>query len=350
MRYAKCTAKPAVLRPPYAVNRGRVLLTTIVDTVRLQRETERIRPEDIRRCARAPGPNGRVLNLHALGHPKQCQSIPAAVPAGVTSASPAGRNHADVAADGTGGDGLPRRGIGGFVSSVGRRGLGRGQRSGVAVPSAATIPARTSGGSLAHAATSRARSASDGAWPTPASGHDVGWTGPPAGPPVRPRPAPRFAPGAARAAPGAARCSESAYSPGDSASARGFDSPRLHFRFFVNMSEAGQATHGSLCVAPHRRALSNRALALIEAFNSGAARPDIAATIAHLASAVRIDHPEVSRLARLNSPLNHFWTPLGRAGHTLGRPRWGLAGAAHDCDAPPFCPVARLAKEIREKH
>lgn len=114
------------------------------------------------------------------------------------------------------------------VSSV-LSGVGRGQRAGVAVCSAATIPARTSGGRLAHDATRRARSASGGAWSPPAFGRDVGGTGPPVGPPVRPRPAPRLAPGAARAAPGAARSSESAYSPGDSASARGFDSPRLHF-------------------------------------------------------------------------------------------------------------------------
>ena len=115
------------------------------------------------------------------------------------------------------------------VSSV-LSGVRLGQRAGVAVSSAATIPARTSGGRLAHAATRRARSASGGAWPPPAFGRDVGGTGPPVGPPVRPRPAPRFAPGAASAAPGAARASESAYSPGDSESARGFDSPRLHFR------------------------------------------------------------------------------------------------------------------------
>lgn len=116
------------------------------------------------------------------------------------------------------------------VSSV-LSGVGRGQRAGVAVRIAATIPARTSGGRLAHpphAATRRARSASGGAWPPLAFGRDVGGTGPPVGPPVRPRPAPRFGPGAACAAPGAARPSESAYSPGDSASARGFDSPRLH--------------------------------------------------------------------------------------------------------------------------
>lgn len=111
------------------------------------------------------------------------------------------------------------------VSSV-LSGVGRGQRAGVAAPSAVTIPARTSGGRLAHDATSRARSASGGAWPPPAFGRDVGGTGPPVGPPVRPRPAPRFGPGAASAAPGAARSSESAYSPGDSASARGFDSAR----------------------------------------------------------------------------------------------------------------------------
>lgn len=148
------------------------------------------------------------MGCAALGHPKQCLSIPAAVPAGVTSASPAGRNHANAAADGTGGDGPPRRGIPGFVGSVGRRG---GQRAGVTERIAATIPARTSGARLAHAATRRARSASGGALP------------------VGPRPAPRFGSGAARAAPGAARPSESAYSPGDSASARGFESPRLHF-------------------------------------------------------------------------------------------------------------------------
>ncbi len=113
------------------------------------------------------------------------------------------------------------------VSSV-LSGVGRGQRAAVAVRSAAMIPVRTSGGRLAHDATSRARSASGGALPPSAVGRDVGGTDPPVGPPVRPRPAPRLAPGAARAAPGAARCSESAYSPGDSASARGFDSPRLH--------------------------------------------------------------------------------------------------------------------------
>jgi hypothetical protein len=114
------------------------------------------------------------------------------------------------------------------VSSV-LSGVGRGQRAAVAVRSAATIPARTSGGKLAHDATRRARSASGGAWPPPAFGRDVGGTGPPVWPPVRPRPASRLAPGAYRAAPGAARCSESAYSPGDSAGAWGFDSPRLHF-------------------------------------------------------------------------------------------------------------------------
>lgn len=113
------------------------------------------------------------------------------------------------------------------VSSV-LSGVGRGQRAGLAVRSAATIPARTSGGRLAHDATSRARSASGGTWPPPAFGRDVGGTGPPVGPPVRPRPAPRLALGAASAAPGAARPSESAHSPGDSASARGFNSPRLH--------------------------------------------------------------------------------------------------------------------------
>ncbi len=113
------------------------------------------------------------------------------------------------------------------VSSV-LSGVGRGQWAGVAVRIAATIPARTSAGRLAHAATRRARSASGGAWPPPAFGRDVDGTGPPVGPPVRPRPAPRLAPGAVSAAPGAARPSESAYSPGDSASARGFDSPRLH--------------------------------------------------------------------------------------------------------------------------
>lgn len=73
------------------------------------------------------------MGCAALGHPKQCLSIPAAVPAGVTSASPAGRNHADVAADGTGSGGPQRRGIAGFVGSVGRRagsagGRGRGER------------------------------------------------------------------------------------------------------------------------------------------------------------------------------------------------------------------------------
>jgi hypothetical protein len=73
------------------------------------------------------------MGCAALGHPKQCLSIPAAVPAGVTSASPAGRNHANAAADGTGGDGPPRRGIPGFVGSVGRRagsttGRGRAKR------------------------------------------------------------------------------------------------------------------------------------------------------------------------------------------------------------------------------
>lgn len=115
------------------------------------------------------------------------------------------------------------------VSSV-LSGVGRDQRPGVAARSAATIPARTSGGRFAHAATRRARSVSGGALPPPAFGRDVGGTGPPVGPPARPRPAPRLAPGAACAAPGAARPSESAYSSGDSASARGFDSPRLHWR------------------------------------------------------------------------------------------------------------------------
>lgn len=125
------------------------------------------------------------------------------------------------------------------VSSV-LSGVERGQRPGVAMPSAATIPARTSGGRLAHAATRRARSASGGAWSPPAFGRDVEGTGPPVGPPVRPRPAPRFAPGAARAAPGAARSSESAYSPGDSASAWGFDSPRLHSELRRRARSAGR--------------------------------------------------------------------------------------------------------------
>jgi hypothetical protein len=122
---------------------------------------------------------------------------------------------------------MARRVAGSRVSSV-LSGVRPGQRAGVAVRSAATIPARTSGGRLAHDATRRARSASGGAWPPPAFGRDVGGTGPPGWPPVRARPALRFGPGAARAAPGAARCSESAYSPGDSAGAWGFDSPRLH--------------------------------------------------------------------------------------------------------------------------
>ncbi len=122
---------------------------------------------------------------------------------------------------------MARRVAASRVSSV-LSGVGRGQRAGVGVPSAETIPARTSGGRLAHAATRRARSVSGGALPPPAFGRDVGGTGPPGGSPVRPRPAPRLAPGAASAAPGAARSSKSAYSPGDSASARGFDSPRLH--------------------------------------------------------------------------------------------------------------------------
>ncbi len=73
------------------------------------------------------------MGCAALGHPKQTLSIPAAVPAGVTSASPAGRNHADGAADGTSGDGPPHRGMAGFVGSVRRRaesagGRGRPQR------------------------------------------------------------------------------------------------------------------------------------------------------------------------------------------------------------------------------
>jgi hypothetical protein len=54
---------------------------------------------------------------------------------------------------------MARRVAGSRVSSV-LSGVGRGQRVGVAVRSAATIPARTSGGRLAHAATSWARSAS----------------------------------------------------------------------------------------------------------------------------------------------------------------------------------------------
>lgn len=54
---------------------------------------------------------------------------------------------------------IARRVPGSGVSSV-LSGVGRGQRVGVAVPSAATIPARTSGGRLAHDAMSRARSAS----------------------------------------------------------------------------------------------------------------------------------------------------------------------------------------------
>ncbi len=73
------------------------------------------------------------MGCAALGHPKQCPSIPVAVPAGVTSASTPGRNHADEAADGTGGDGPLRCGIAGFVGSVGRRawsagGCGRAKR------------------------------------------------------------------------------------------------------------------------------------------------------------------------------------------------------------------------------
>lgn len=133
------------------------------------------------------------------------------------------------------------------VSSV-LSGVRPGQRTGVAVRSAATIPARTSGGRLAHAATKQARSASGGAWPPPASGRDAGGTGPRAGPPVRPRPAPRLAPGAVSAAPGAARSSESAYSPGDSASARGFDSPRLH-----SIADTG---HCVACTAAWRLSLA----------------------------------------------------------------------------------------------
>lgn len=143
----------------------------------------------------------------ALGQVQQTQSIPATVPAGVTSAGPAGRNQPTLPP--TERAAMALRVAGSRVSSV-LSGIGRDQRPGVASPSAATIPARTSGRRLAHAATRRARSASGGQLP---AGR---------------RPAPRLAPGAACAAPGAARCSESAYSPGDSASAWGFDSPRLH--------------------------------------------------------------------------------------------------------------------------
>ncbi len=145
------------------------------------------------------------------------------------------------------------------VSSV-LSGVGRGQRAGMAVPSAATIPARTSGGRLAHAATRRARSASGGAWLPPAIGRAVGGTAPRVGSPVRSRPAPRFGPGAASAAPGAARSSESAYSPGDSASARGFDSPRLHSSETPGLAETSrelQSMHGlaaDICASARGRA------------------------------------------------------------------------------------------------
>lgn len=43
-------------------------------------------------------------------------------------ARPAGRNHADIAADGTDGDGPPRDGIAGFVGFVGRRAGSAGGR------------------------------------------------------------------------------------------------------------------------------------------------------------------------------------------------------------------------------
>lgn len=135
---------------------------------------------------------------------------------------------------------MARRVAASWVSSV-LSGVGRGQRPGVAMPSAATIPARTSGGRLAHAATRRARSVSGGALP------------------VRPRPAPRLAPGAGRAAPGAARCSESAYSPGDSAGAWGFNSPRLHFsvRGRVSPTHAALISPPPVVLPDDRRAIAN---------------------------------------------------------------------------------------------
>jgi hypothetical protein len=119
--------------------------------------------------------------------------------------------------------------------------VGRGQRVGVAAPSAATIPTRTSGGGLAYAATRRVRSASGGAWSLPTFERDSGGTGPPAGPPVRPRPASRSTRSAARAALGAARSWGSAHSPRDFASARGFNSPPRCRR--TARSHGGRRTH-----------------------------------------------------------------------------------------------------------
>ena len=127
---------------------------------------------------------------------------------------------------------MARRVAASVVSSV-LSDVRRGQRARVALLSAATIPARTSGGRLAHAATRRARSASVGTWPPPAFGRDVGGT------------APRLAPGADRAAPGAARSSESAYSPGDSAGAWGFNSPRLHSSVTQGLAETSRKSRKS---------------------------------------------------------------------------------------------------------
>lgn len=137
---------------------------------------------------------------------------------------------------------MARRVAASRISSV-LSGVGRGQRAGVAVRSTATIPARTSGGRLAHpthAATRRARSASGGAWPPrrpPTTWAELR--------PASGRPFDRVLrlvspPGAARAAHGAARPSESAYSLGDSASARGFNSPGL-FSFPACQSPSGRA-------------------------------------------------------------------------------------------------------------
>lgn len=102
---------------------------------------------------------------------------------------------------------MARRVVGSGDSSV-SSGVSRDQRSGVAARSAAMIPSRTSGGRLAHAATSLARSASGGALPQCAPGRDVGETRSPVGPSVGPVPAPSVARGADRAAPGAARFAE----------------------------------------------------------------------------------------------------------------------------------------------
>lgn len=196
------------------------------------------------------------------------------------------------------------------VSSV-LSGVGRDQRPGVAAPSAATIPARTSGDRMAHAATRRARSVSGGALPHPAFGRDVGGTGPPVGPPVRPRPAPRLAPGAACAAPGAARSWESAYSSGDSISARGFDSPRLHsflrFRVFSGApgscmpsgcsgragSPPAARAHAAAFPASRRSSISWVVVLVITPHAPGRASPPIYSGPMYHGTAARRDCPGV---------------------------------------------------------